>query len=98
MCVRITIFWFPAAFIPPAAIGAMVASSATNLNIGVVSPATSIYQTIDPRLAQPMVGWRLFVPFLFGSCLFNKKSCDLIYSSHCFLKIFDSFSSSNFQV
>ncbi|XP_021891180.1 zinc finger CCCH domain-containing protein 37 [Carica papaya] len=44
------------AFIPPAAIGAMVASSATNLNIGVVSPATSIYQTIDPRLAQPMLG------------------------------------------
>lgn len=42
---------------PAAAVGhPIVASPATNLNIGVVNPAASIYQTIDPRLAQPTVG------------------------------------------
>ncbi|KAE8099827.1 hypothetical protein FH972_017780 [Carpinus fangiana] len=42
---------------PAAAVGhPIVTSPATNLNIGVVNPAASIYQTIDPRLAQPTVG------------------------------------------
>ncbi|KAG6627207.1 hypothetical protein I3843_15G089100 [Carya illinoinensis] len=43
---------------PPAAVVGhpIVGSPATNLNIGVVNPAASIYQTIDPRLAQPTVG------------------------------------------
>ncbi|KAB1212900.1 Zinc finger CCCH domain-containing protein 37 [Morella rubra] len=42
---------------PPAAVGGhpIVASPGTNLNIGVVNPATSIYQAIDPRLGQPTV-------------------------------------------
>ncbi|XWS16723.1 hypothetical protein CRYUN_Cryun33cG0002300 [Craigia yunnanensis] len=41
------------AFNPPAAaIGHSLIASASNLNIGVVTPAASIYQTIDPRLTQ----------------------------------------------
>lgn len=47
---------------PAAAVGhPIVASPATNLNIGVVNPAASIYQTIDPRLAQPTVNWKLLL-------------------------------------
>lgn len=42
-----------AAFNPPAAVlGHSLVASASNLNIGVVTPAASIYQTIDPRLGQ----------------------------------------------
>lgn len=37
---------------PPAA---MVASPAASLSIGVVNPAASIFQTIDPRLTQPVL-------------------------------------------
>ncbi|XP_022749304.1 zinc finger CCCH domain-containing protein 37 isoform X4 [Durio zibethinus] len=41
------------AFNPPAAaIGHSLIASANNLNIGVVTPASSLYQTIDPRLSQ----------------------------------------------
>ncbi|EOY14328.1 Floral homeotic protein isoform 4 [Theobroma cacao] len=41
------------AFNPPAAVlGHSLVASASNLNIGVVTPAASIYQTIDPRLGQ----------------------------------------------
>ena len=44
---------FYAAFNPPAAaIGHSLIASASNLNIGAVTPAASIYQTIDPRLTQ----------------------------------------------
>lgn len=47
---------------PAAAVGhPIVASPATNLNIGVVNPAASIYQTIDPRLVQPTVNWKLLL-------------------------------------
>ncbi|PON51238.1 Zinc finger, CCCH-type [Parasponia andersonii] len=43
---------------PPAAAlsHAFVASPAAGLNIGVVNPVASLYQTIDPRLAQATVG------------------------------------------
>ncbi|XP_037495462.1 zinc finger CCCH domain-containing protein 37 [Jatropha curcas] len=43
---------------PPAAAIShpIVANPAANLNIGVINPAASLYQTIDPRLAQPMLG------------------------------------------
>ncbi|XP_030488317.1 zinc finger CCCH domain-containing protein 37 isoform X1 [Cannabis sativa] len=42
---------------PAAALGhALVASPAAGLNIGVVNPVASLYQTIDPRLAQMGVG------------------------------------------
>ncbi|KAK8478965.1 hypothetical protein V6N13_141279 [Hibiscus sabdariffa] len=40
------------AFIPPAALGHSLVASASNLNIGVVNPAASLYQTIDPGLSQ----------------------------------------------
>ncbi|XP_057948711.1 zinc finger CCCH domain-containing protein 37 isoform X2 [Malania oleifera] len=42
---------------PAAAIGhAILASPATNLNIGVANPAGSILQTMDPRIAQMTLG------------------------------------------
>ncbi|KAA3452508.1 zinc finger CCCH domain-containing protein 37 [Gossypium australe] len=40
------------AFIPPVALGHSLIASASNLNIGVVNPASSLYPTIDPRLSQ----------------------------------------------
>ncbi|KAL4342560.1 hypothetical protein GQ457_08G008170 [Hibiscus cannabinus] len=40
------------AFIPPAALGHSLVASASNLNIGVVNPAASLYQTVDPGLSQ----------------------------------------------
>ncbi|KAK2661703.1 hypothetical protein Ddye_000277 [Dipteronia dyeriana] len=41
---------------PPAIVHPIITSPASSLNIGVVNPAASIYQTIDPRLAQQTLG------------------------------------------
>ncbi|XP_050231815.1 zinc finger CCCH domain-containing protein 37 isoform X2 [Mercurialis annua] len=38
------------------AVNQFVASPAANLNVGIVNPAASIYQAIDPRFVQPMLG------------------------------------------
>ena len=67
---------FCAAINPPAAALGLpiVASPATNLNIGVVNPAASIYQTIDPRLAQPTVNWKLLLLFVPSTPTKKKRS------------------------
>jgi len=46
-----------AAINPPiAGLGASILpSSAASLNIGLLSPAVSVYQAFDPRLSNPMV-------------------------------------------
>lgn len=67
--INVVLYYFPPlslssfmlifAAINPAAAAAighpLITSPAASLNIGVVNPAASIYQTIDPRLAQPTV-------------------------------------------
>ncbi|KAM4080250.1 hypothetical protein ACJW30_11G000600 [Castanea mollissima] len=70
---------------PAAAIGLpIVASPATNLNIGVVNPAASIYQTIDPRLAQPTVGPTIY-PQRPGQieCDFYMKTGECKFGENC---------------
>lgn len=48
---------------PAAAIGhPILAAQAANLNIGVLNPVGSMYQTVDPRLTQSMVRFSLYFP------------------------------------
>ncbi|CAL0303661.1 unnamed protein product [Lupinus luteus] len=51
-----TFLYFGAAINPPiAALGpSVLASSAANLNIGLINPAAPVYQAFDPRLSNPM--------------------------------------------
>ncbi|KAH1032380.1 hypothetical protein J1N35_044554 [Gossypium stocksii] len=55
------------AFIPPVALGHSLIASASNLNIGVVNPASSLYQTIDPRLSQTTLLGQQTMPTLVGT-------------------------------
>ncbi|TYH92026.1 hypothetical protein ES332_A13G153900v1 [Gossypium tomentosum] len=55
------------AFIPPVALGHSLIASASNLNIGVVNPASSLYQTIDPRLSQTALLAQQTMPTLVGT-------------------------------
>lgn len=55
------------AFIPPVALGHSLIASANNLNIGVVNPASSLYQTIDPRLSQTTLLAQQTMPTLVGT-------------------------------
>ncbi|KAK5772294.1 Zinc finger CCCH domain-containing 37 -like protein [Gossypium arboreum] len=55
------------AFIPPVALGHSLIASASNLNIGVVNPASSLYQTIDPRLSQTTLLAQQTMPTLVGT-------------------------------
>nr|KJB81459.1 hypothetical protein B456_013G146700 [Gossypium raimondii] len=55
------------AFVPPVALGHSLIASASNLNIGVVNPASSLYQTIDPRLSQTTLLAQQTMPTLVGT-------------------------------
>lgn len=55
------------AFVPPVALGHSLIASASNLNIGVVNPASSLYQTIDPRLSQTALLAQQTMPTLVGT-------------------------------
>ncbi|XP_022749302.1 zinc finger CCCH domain-containing protein 37 isoform X2 [Durio zibethinus] len=65
------------AFNPPAAaIGHSLIASANNLNIGVVTPASSLYQTIDPRLSQTTLLAQQTLPTYYmktGECKFGDR-------------------------
>ncbi|PPD94122.1 hypothetical protein GOBAR_DD08859 [Gossypium barbadense] len=54
-------------FVPPVALGHSLIASASNLNIGVVNPASSLYQTIDPRLSQTTLLAQQTMPTLVGT-------------------------------
>ncbi|XP_044468710.1 zinc finger CCCH domain-containing protein 37-like isoform X2 [Mangifera indica] len=70
-----------------AAIGhPLITSPAGSLNIGVVNPAASIYQTIDPRLAQPTLGVGTSIyPHRPGQmeCDYYMKTGECMYGKKC---------------
>ncbi|XP_060675517.1 zinc finger CCCH domain-containing protein 37 isoform X2 [Ziziphus jujuba] len=71
---------------PPAAIGhTIIASPAASLNIGAVNPVASLYQTIDPRLAQPTVGVATIYPQRPGQieCDYYMKTGECKFGERC---------------
>lgn len=68
-----------------AAIGhPLITSPAASLNIGVVNPAASLYQTIDPRLAQPTVSDIFYLFIFILLVLLIKNSFDILPKSTLF--------------
>ncbi|MFQ6650364.1 hypothetical protein Gotur_023225, partial [Gossypium turneri] len=59
------------AFVPPVALGHSLIASASNLNIGVVNPASSLYQTIDPRLSQTTLLAQQTMPTVMRDFMFH---------------------------
>ncbi|WVZ03805.1 hypothetical protein V8G54_024611 [Vigna mungo] len=61
---------------PIAGLGASVLpSSATSLNIGLLSPAVSVYQAFDPRLSNPMVMWKLLLIQIANNVVPDARYC-----------------------
>nr|KJB81458.1 hypothetical protein B456_013G146700 [Gossypium raimondii] len=78
------------AFVPPVALGHSLIASASNLNIGVVNPASSLYQTIDPRLSQTTLLAQQTMPTLVGTQPVypqrpGQTECDVRINPLCFL-------------